>query len=393
MSGDTNQCEPINSTKSIRHNYFNDSISVAEMCPKRIEMKYIEESTRYDNETRVVLNNFLKYENIRHKFEPIGNYYKNICWLNETRCVVTEDCCNRFVKDKEHHEINFKYKSRIEKYEVCITMPVIATQNMKKRNMFDMMEFKIESINENNEGNLEFVIYDELFSLNVFRESFLPNFCNTVYKYQGSKIDEHYNIFDTHKMELEYIHLDHKKICKRYREREQDNMITINSYFNSDYQNGKIYEVTFELNPNYYVGSTTQLLESQLHEHCNNPKSAIYKYRDDKPKIRLIRNCPCQDKKTLEKTEYSYINEYKQKYGEFLINIKVVKKVTKKMSQFKVEMENQKQFEDRLQKLGYKFRIRDDTIRSFLEIDACVDGKRIKYKRRYNENNKQEAFK
>ena len=106
-------------------------------------MKYIEKSARYDNETRVVLNNFLKYKNIRHIFEPIGNYYKNICWLNETRCAVTEDCCNTFVKDKEHHEINFKYKSRIEKYKVCITIPVIAAQNMKKRHMFNMMEFKI----------------------------------------------------------------------------------------------------------------------------------------------------------------------------------------------------------------------------------------------------------
>ena len=98
-------------------------------------------------------------------------------------------------------------------------------------------------------------------------------------------------------------------------------------------------------------------------------------------------------KKTLEKVEYSYIDEYKQEYDELLINIKGVKKVTKKMSQFKVEMENQKQFEDRLEKLGYKLRIKDDTIRSYLEIDACADGKRIKYKRRDNENNKQEAFK
>ena len=249
------------------------------------------------------------------------------------------------------------------------------------------------------------MINDEPFSLNEFRESFLPNFCNTVYKYQGGEIDEHYNIYDTHKMDvkemytalsrttkLEYIHLDNKKICSKYKEREQDEMIIINSYFNADYQNGKIYEVIFESNPNYYVGSTTRLLKDRLFEHCNNPKSAIYKYRNDKPKIRLICNCPCKDKKTLEKIEYSYIDEYKQKYGELLINIKGVKKVTK-MTQFKVEMENQKQFEDRLEKLGHKLRIKDDTIRSYLEIDACEHGKRIKYKRRYNENNKQEKFK
>ena len=56
-------------------------------------------------------------------------------------------------------------------------------------------------------------------------------------------------------------------------------------------------------------------------------------------------------------------------------------------------MENQKQLEERLEKMGYKLRIKDDTIRSYLEIEAVINGKRIKYKRRYNENNKQEAFK
>ena len=170
-------------------------------------------------------------------------------------------------------------------------------------------------------------------------------------------------------------------------------MIIINSYFNADYQNGKIYHVTFEKNDKHYIGSTSQLLEDRLDEHKLNPKSAVYKYRDDNPKIDLICLCPCKDKKTLEKVENSYINEYKQKYGDDLLNIKGVKKVKTKKNEFNVEMENQKQFEDRVEKLGYKLRIKEDTLRSYLEIDAHVDGKRIIYKRRYNENNKQEAFK
>lgn len=62
-------------------------------------------------------------------------------------------------------------------------------------------------------------------------------------------------------------------------------------------------------------------------------------------------------------------------------------------NEFKVEMENQKQFEDRLEKLGCKLRIKDDTIRSYLEIDTRVDEKRVHHIRRYNKNNKQEAFK
>ena len=110
MSGDVNQCEPVNSVKSKRHNYFT-SKSVSEMCPKRVEMTYIEGTARYDIATRNMLGNVLTFKHIKHKFQPIGQYYKNICWLNSTRKAVTKDCCDRFVKDKQSIEINFKYKS------------------------------------------------------------------------------------------------------------------------------------------------------------------------------------------------------------------------------------------------------------------------------------------
>ena len=149
--------------------------------------------------------------------------------------------------------------------------------------------------------NLKIEINNEIFDKNEFRANFLPAFCNTVFKYQGGKIDEHHNIWDTHKMDvkemytslsrttkLEYIHLDNKKKCRWYREREQAEMIIVNSYFNADYQNGKIYQITFENNDKIYVGCTTQLLEDRLDEHYLNQKSAVYKYRDDNPKIDLI---------------------------------------------------------------------------------------------------------
>ena len=110
-------------------------------------------------------------------------------------------------------------------------MPVIATQNMKQKNMFNMMEFTIDLIikgyvveKDNKKEILCFEINNETFNLNEFRENFLPNICNTVYKYQGGKIDEHYNIYDTNRMDikemytslsrttkLECIHLDSKK--------------------------------------------------------------------------------------------------------------------------------------------------------------------------------------
>ena len=250
MSGDVNQCEPINNVKSRRQNYFTSKSVSEEMCPKHIEMEYIEGSARYDQKTRCMLGNFLTYKNLKHKFQPIGKYYKNICWLNETRRKVTKECCDRFVGNWPAYEINFKYKSQIEKYKVCVGMPIICTQNMKKRNIFNMMEFEIKHVIEMEEGNtLNFIIGEERFDHNEFRESFLPNFFNTVYKYQGGKIDEDYNIGDTNRMDmnemytslslttkLEYIHLDSKKKLRWYRDRKQDEMIIVNSYFNADYQ-------------------------------------------------------------------------------------------------------------------------------------------------------------
>ena len=180
------------------------------MCPKRIEMKYVENSARYDNETRIMLNNFLKYKNPRHKFQPIGQYYKNICWLNETRRAVTKDCCERYVKNKRSCEINFKYKSQIEKYQVCIGMPLIATQNMKKRDMFNMMEFALDNItggrqtfifsdssdeddtpyvyNENGLKQLHFVVNKEDSDYNEFRESVLQTLQTFAIQFINTKV-------------------------------------------------------------------------------------------------------------------------------------------------------------------------------------------------------------
>ena len=229
--------------------------------------------------------------------------------MNSTRKAVTKDCCDRFVKDKQSIEINFKYKSQIEKYKTCEGMPVICTQNMKPKSMFNMMEFTIDEIYDD-----KFVINGETFDKNEFRGSFLPNLCNTVYKYQGGKIDEHYNIWDTNRMytslsrttKLEYIHLDNKKKCRWYRERQQDEMIMLNSYFNADYQNGKIYQITFENNNKIYVGCTTQLLEERLDEHCINTKLAIYKYRDDSPIIDLICIVHVKTKRRLKGSKQLY---------------------------------------------------------------------------------------
>ena len=66
--GDTNQCDPVEPT-GIFYDHFK-SIPVSEMCPRRIEMKYIEENALYDPQTRDLLTKFLKSDSIKHQFDP-----------------------------------------------------------------------------------------------------------------------------------------------------------------------------------------------------------------------------------------------------------------------------------------------------------------------------------
>ena len=126
MFGDTNQCDPVEPTDMF-YNYFT-SIPISEMCPRRVEMKYIEEYARYDPQTRDLLTKFLKSGSIKHQFDPPKDSYHNICYLNKRRRHVTQECCNRFTENKEYYEIDFKYQGHREKYKVAAGMPMLVTQ-------------------------------------------------------------------------------------------------------------------------------------------------------------------------------------------------------------------------------------------------------------------------
>ena len=149
----------------------------------------------------------------------------------------------------------------------------------------------------------------------MFAESFIASFCVTVYKYQGADINENYNIYDVNKMDkkqlytalsrttkLEYIHLTNKELNNKYFNRKQPTIELINSKFNSLYKNGKIYKITIN-NDRIYIGSTCDKLETRLRWHFTSNKSQVFKYKNKKPKIELIVDCPSYDKKSLEKVE------------------------------------------------------------------------------------------
>lgn len=229
MCGDPNQCEPVEPGSQIHYDYL-ESKTVSEMCPRIETLQYIEKSCRYDKQTHEMLKTFLKYGKLSAYFQPIDKkLYKNICYLNSTRIKVNTDCCNQFTKGKKYATVDFKYENKKETYKVCQNMPVLATQNIKDKKIFNAMEFTIEEIQNN-----RFKVNDEWYDEKEFSESFIPSFCVTVYKYQGADINEHYNVDDVNRMgkkqlytallrttKIEYIHINNKELNNKYFNRKK----------------------------------------------------------------------------------------------------------------------------------------------------------------------------
>ena len=397
MFGDPNQCTPVESGSQISYNYLK-SKSVRHMCPKNVTLKYIEGSSRYDKKTHTVLNNFLEKGKIAKNFSPNDKkLYKNICYLNKTRIEVNKRCCDKFSEGKEYEDVVFKYNDKKEEYKVCVGMPVMATENLKDREIFNTMEFFVESISED-----LFEIDGQDFDYKTFSQSFIPSFCVTVHKCQGADINEPYNIYDVEKMDkkllytalsrttkFEYLHLSNKKLKNEYKIRSMPPLELTNAKFNSLYSEGKIYKILID--DKIYVGSTCEDLTTRLSRHLKDPKSQIYKHRKKKPQIELIVKAPTNDKKSLEKIENAYIEDYAIKYGVLLLNVKANPLKPKKV-QYKVEIEKQSQLEERIAKLDDKIKIKNNENDKFFYFDNIILGKRYKTMASYVSNDKEAAL-
>ena len=399
MFGDPNQCEPVEGGSQIHYDYM-ESKTISEMCPRVETLKYIEKSCRYDKQTHEMLKTFLKHGKISTYFQPIDKkLYKNICYLNSTRIKVNTDCCDQFTKDKRYETVEFKYDNKKETYKVCQNIPIMATQNIKDKKIFNTMEFIVEKVRKN-----RFKVNNEWYDIKEFSESFIPSYCVTVYKYQGADIDEPYNVYDVNRMnkkqlytalsrttKLEYIHLNNKETNNKYFNKRQPVLELVNSKFNSLYKNGKIYKVTFN-NGIVYIGSTCEELETRLKCHLSNMKSQVFKNKEHNPKIELIVNAPSNDKKSLERVENGYIHEYAEKYGKRLINIRSNPNKKTKKIEYKVTIENKTQLEERIAKLEKKLTIKDDAKNKCWLIDSIIDGKRYKTMARYGKTPKDKAL-
>ena len=278
-------------------------------------------------------------------------------------------------------------------------MPMLVTQNMRNKDMFNMEQYNIDNVEENEDGNLNFILNGTIFSHSEFRESLIPSFCVTVYKYQGGTISTLYNIYDVEKMdkkqlytalsrttELNHIHLDTTKLNPKYEIRMPPRTVTVNSYFNDDYHSGQIYKITFEHNNKLYIGSSIRNVTTK--------SSAIYQYKGDNPTITPMIRAPCKDRQELNRVEAECIRYYSVKYGDRLLNKQSVPKQTVKIEyKHQAQIETENQLRDRLrQKFGDKLKIKDDPMNKLLYYDAKIDGKRYKTMARYTKQSKKEAM-
>ena len=136
------------------------------------------------------------------------------------------------------------------------------------------------------------------------------------------------------------------------------------------------------------IGSTCEDLKTRLKCHLSNKKSQVFKNKNKNPKIELIVNAPSKDKKSLEKVENGYIEEYAETCGQKLLNIRCNPKRKTKKIEYKVEIENETQLKERIAKLDKKLTIKDDNKNNLFYFDAIVEGKRVKTMARYNNNTK-----
>ena len=148
LYGDANQCDPVEGNSRLKYDY-TKSPAILEMYPNIIELKYIEESTRYDKKTYDMLSNFLATGRLNQKLANYMDTFVNICYFNSTRIEVNKMCSDAFCEGKNHLKINFSYNGCKGEYKVCAGTPVTCTDNMKDRSLFNSQQFTVKEINTN----------------------------------------------------------------------------------------------------------------------------------------------------------------------------------------------------------------------------------------------------
>ena len=75
--------DPVEGNSRLTYDY-TKSPAILDMCSDVVELKYIEESARYDKKTYDMLTNFLATARLNQKLSDYVDSFVNICYFNTT---------------------------------------------------------------------------------------------------------------------------------------------------------------------------------------------------------------------------------------------------------------------------------------------------------------------
>ena len=195
--GDVNQCKAIQSYI----NYDNSLFFASLFNNNRITLKYVEKTARYDNKLKQILDDLLSKGTIpNNSFKPINKKLDiNICYFNNT-----VDRINTEKMGTSDYYNNYKVGHRI-----------ISEANDLSKGIIKNQTYEIVKLNPSNKHEALLLTQDEKHNytqtvnkglyINLF--NFKPFFACTVFKIQGTTINEDFNIWDIERMNLNELNV------------------------------------------------------------------------------------------------------------------------------------------------------------------------------------------
>ena len=415
--GDANQCLQVDSNKII-YDYIQTS-TFNKMCDGNLfECSYKEQYSRYDvglkNELDYFLRNGLIQESLKSKSEIIS--YHNICRSSEKKWKVNNECSIRYRKENPKFktiqvELTKDIKSKATKIQynftegeelMCIDKIVFQNTDGTKK-LINGSICKLTAIDDYK------ITVDDSFKMEIstFISKFEPNYCQTVYKYQGSTIGDSYNIHELHyltKREL-YTAMSRAKrlsdVNFKYTPRLFKNedcsashelKVNVNNEIDIKYANGKIYKIYF--NNDVYIGSTIQTLEERRDQHFsakkfdkkNNHFIETLENFKDIARIQLIKLYPCNSLNQLVAEEMKILGHFIDD-GEFNVLNTIGNRKKKTLKDTEI-------LQERLESINIEkaqYEIIENVKKNILRIQTIAHGKKIDITVSLNKKSKEEA--
>ena len=329
--------------------YKGGKIVVREMCDNNLMIKeYVEGCARYDKDLYDVLEYLKKHKRLPNTLK-VREKKKNL----ETNISKTND---------KRKEVNSQFHKGY-----YVGQKIISNKNIKTKGVYNSRIYYIHDIQNNkvalrNEKDGEPLLSSKNEVLYFNLKDFAPAYCITCYRYQGSTIEEEYNIHDVFKMSfneiytslsrgrsLDKIHFDYTP--RTFNVAKENNKPTILKP--RQMAKGEIYECYNETRNLYYVGSTTTTTKKRFQEHCQEKEDPIFKTGGAEEwkckkiidyyfweKIKGKNEITINGEEKIRKIEGYYIQEYHERGCKLVNTQKVPKKGTFKATVGNVGMDD-----------------------------------------------------